>query len=164
GDAASHESGHAFGLNHQSQWSGSTLTAENYAGPGDGTAPIMGYSYSATRSLWWDGTSDVSSTTYQDDMAVIAGSTHGLRYRTNAWSATSTSAAAALTVDSTGNVSGWGIIEKMSDLDYFTFTTGAGNLSLTVNVPSNYNTLDAKLELLDANGNVLATADPSTTF
>jgi hypothetical protein len=164
GDAASHEAGHAFGLQHQAQWSGSTLTTDYYAGPGDGTAPIMGYSYNATRSLWWYGTSDVSPTSYQDDMAVIASSVNGFGYRTNTWSGTSTTTAAALGVDSSGNVSGSGVIEKMSDLDYFTFNTGAGNISLTVSVPSGYNTLDAKLELLDANGNVVATADPSDSF
>jgi hypothetical protein len=164
GDAASHEAGHAFGLQHQAQWSGSTLTTDYYAGSGDGTAPIMGYSYNATRSLWWYGTSDVSSTSYQDDMAVIASSTNGFGYRTNTWSGSSTTTAAALSEDSSGNVSGSGIIEKMSDLDYFTFNTGAGNISLSVSVPPGYNTLDAKLELFDANGNVVATADPSDSF
>src|SRR5262245_7773688 len=59
GDAASHEAGHAFGLQHQSVWSGTTLTGEYYGGPGDGTAPLMGYSYSSTLSLWWYGTNDV---------------------------------------------------------------------------------------------------------
>src|SRR5262249_43350714 len=80
------------------------------------------------------------------------------------WSGTSMTTAAALTVDGAGNISGSGIIEHMSDLDYFTFNTGAGAISLSVSVPSGYNTLDAKLELLDANGNILATADPSDSF
>lgn len=78
GDAASHEAGHAFGLKHQSAYSGTTLTASYQSGPGDGTAPLMGNSYSASRSLWWYGLT-TSSTTYQDDMAVIASSTNGLR-------------------------------------------------------------------------------------
>src|SRR6476646_2588993 len=44
GDAVSHEVGHSLGLQHQSQYSdtGAKL-AEYYAGPGDGTAPIMGH-------------------------------------------------------------------------------------------------------------------------
>jgi hypothetical protein len=164
GDAASHEAGHAFGLQHQATWSGTTLATDYYAGPGDGTAPIMGYSYNTARSMWWYGTNDVTSTTMQDDMAVIASATNGFGFRPNSWSGTSLTTAGALTVDGSGNISGSGIIEHMSDLDYFTFTTGAGALSLTVNVPSGYNTLDAKLELLDANGNVLATAYPNASF
>jgi hypothetical protein len=164
GDAAAHEAGHEFGLQHQATWTGTTLTTDYYAGPGDGTAPIMGYSYNATRSLWWYGTNDVTSTTIQDDMAVIASATNGFGYRVNTWSGTSLTTAAALPIDSSGNVSGSGIIEHMSDLDYFTFNTGAGAISLTVNVPSGYNTLDAMLELLDSNGNVLAIADPSNSF
>src|SRR5215831_8994440 len=47
-DASSHEAGHSFGLYHQSQYNSSgQLIAEYYTGPGDGTAPIMGDSYSA---------------------------------------------------------------------------------------------------------------------
>ena len=46
-----------FGLQHEQQWNGSTLASEYYYGPGDGTAPIMGDSYGAARSLWWYGTS-----------------------------------------------------------------------------------------------------------
>ena len=42
-DAASHEAGHGFGLNHQSQYNASgSKVAEYYAGPGDGTAPPDG--------------------------------------------------------------------------------------------------------------------------
>jgi hypothetical protein len=164
GDAAAHEAGHEFGLQHQATWSGTTLTTDYYAGLGDGTAPIMGYSYNATRSMWWYGTNDVSSATMQDDMAVIGSAANGFGYRINTWSGTSLTTAAALPVDANGNVSGSGIIEHMSDLDYFKFNTGAGAISLTVNVPSGYNTLDPKLELLDASGNVLAIADGNASF
>ena len=73
--ATAHEAGHEFGLNHQSTWSGTTLTAEYNPGNSP-TAPIMGNSYSAERGIWWNGTSDVSSTTMQDDMAVISNSTN----------------------------------------------------------------------------------------
>ena len=125
GDAAAHEAGHEFGLQHQATWSGATLTTDYYAGPADGTAPIMGYSYNATRAMWWYGTNDVSPTTMQDDMAVIASASNGFGYRINTWSGTSLTTAAALPVDANGNVGGSGIIEHMSDLDYFTFNTGA---------------------------------------
>src|SRR5262249_6768402 len=44
------------------------------------------------------------------------------------------------------------------------FTTGAGTVTLTVSVPTPYNNLDARLELRDANGTVLASTDPSDSY
>jgi hypothetical protein len=162
-DASSHESGHGFGLQHQSQWSGSTKTAEYYSGPGDGTAPLMGNSYSATRSLWWYGTSSTSATSFQNDPAVIARTANGFGFRTDDHGNTAATAT-PLTVAGTGAVSGSGVIEQMTDLDYFSFSTAAGTITLTVDVAEPYRNLDARLELRDATGNLLASADPSTTF
>src|SRR5262249_44133799 len=79
GEASSHESGHTMGLQHPSAYSGTTKTAEYQQGPGDGTAPIMGNSYNAQRGMWWYGLSSVSSTTYQDDMAVIGSNSFGFK-------------------------------------------------------------------------------------
>ncbi|HLQ46015.1 MAG TPA: fibronectin type III domain-containing protein, partial [Planctomycetaceae bacterium] len=160
-EATSHEAGHAFGLQHQSQYSGTTKVNEYYAGPGDGTAPIMGNSYSATRGLWWDGTS-TSSTTIQDDMAVISRSANGFGYRADDHGNTA-STATALTV-SGGQFSGSGIITTTGDVDYFSFNTSAGSITINVDVLANVNDLDAKLQLFDANGGLLQTSDPSTSF
>jgi hypothetical protein len=162
-DACSHEAGHEFGLNHQSQYTGSTLTYEYSYGPGDDTAPIMGASYYSTRSLWWYGTSDVSSTTYQNDMDVIASAANGFGYRPQAIG-NSVATATPLTVDGTGAVSASGVIEHMTDLNYYSFTTGSGTITLNVNVPTPYNNLDARMELLDASGNLVASDDPSTSY
>src|SRR5262249_3593850 len=71
--ATAHESGHTMGLWHQSYWSGTTLVYEYQPGPGDGTGPIMGGGSSASRAMWWYGTSNLGSTFYQDDMQVISG-------------------------------------------------------------------------------------------
>ena len=162
GEASSHEAGHAFGLRHQSQWSGTTKLADYYGGPGDGTAPVMGNSYSATRGLWWYGTS-TSSTTFQDDLAVLARGTNGFGYRADDHG-NAAATATPLTVSGTGAVSGAGVIEQMTDVDTFSFSTAAGSLSLTVTVPAPYNNLDARLELRDAAGTVVAAADPDTSF
>ena len=60
-------------------YSGTTLT--NQYNPGTAAvAPIMGMAYSSTRGVWWYGPSG-SSTHFQDDMAVIAGTTNGFGYR-----------------------------------------------------------------------------------
>jgi hypothetical protein len=161
-DAAAHEAGHAFGLVHQSAYSGSTQTAAYQSGPGDGTAPLMGNSYSASRSLWWYGQSDVSSTTYQNDMDVIASSTNGFGYRTDDFGGTASTAASLDT--SSGSFSQSGVIEKMTDTDAFSFTTGAGNVSLKVDVQDGINNLDPVLELRDAQWNLVSSAHDTSGF
>lgn len=163
GEAVSHESGHGFGLQHQSLYSGTTKTQEYYAGPGDGRAPIMGNSYSATRGLWWNGTSSVSSSTIQDDMAVIASATNGFGYRADDFGNTAASAT-PLTV-SGNSVSATGLIGTTADKDFFSFSTGAGQVTLTVTPPAGYGNLDARLELWDSAGTtLLASADSTTGF
>jgi hypothetical protein len=116
-DAAAHEAGHAFGLDHQSEYAGETLVTAYSSGPGDDTAPLMGLSYVATRSLWWYGTSRESPTTFQNDMEVIASSANGFGYRADDHGDTA-EAPTALTVSSSGAFSASGVIEKMTDLDY----------------------------------------------
>ena len=160
-EAVSHETGHAFGLQHQAKYDGSGNLVESYStGTGDGRAPLMGSSYVATRGLWWNGTT-FSSTTYQDDMSVIARSTNGFGYRADDHgnsAVTSTS----LIVSGT-QLSGSGVITTTSDVDYFAFTTGAGQITITVGVPQ-FNNLDARLELRSSTGALIASAAPSGSF
>ncbi len=155
-EASSHEAGHGFGLQHQSQYDAQgNLVAEYYGGPGDGRAPIMGSSYYTTRGLWWYGTS-IGPNSYQDDMAVLSNTTNGFGYR-----ADDHQAPAALSV-SGREVSGSGIIERISDQDSFTFTAAAGEMNLSVDVFSGVGNLNARLELRDALGNLLVANDPAT--
>ena len=161
GEAVSHEAGHSFGLQHQSSYTGTQRTAEYYAGPGDGRAPIMGLSYYTTRGLWWNGTS-TSSTNIQDDLTVIARSTNGFGYRADDH-ADQIGSATALAI-SAGQLSAAGIIGRTDDQDYFSFETEAGQVSLQVQVPSGINNLDATLQLRDAVGTVIAAAAPTNQF
>jgi hypothetical protein len=159
GDAVSHESGHGFGLEHQSVYSGTTKTAEYFTGPGDGTAPLMGDSYAARRSLWWYGQSSSSSTTMQDDMAVISGPANGFGYRPDTDAGTVTPLA-----QSGAQVSATGLIITTSDVDYYGFSSGAGVVSFTVTVPTDVSNLAPMVELLSANGStIIASAGPSAT-
>ena len=161
-NAVSHEAGHAFGLNHQSLYdSNGNLVQAYYTGPGNGTAPLMGSSYSAARSLWWYGTS-TSATTYQDDMAVLSGPTNGFGYRPDDHG--NTTASATPLVVAGNQLSGAGIVGTNSDADYFSFTTDTGLVTLSVNVPADIANLDSRLELRDASGAVIATAAPTTSL
>jgi len=155
-EAAAHEAGHGFGLEHQSQYdSRGHVVEEYYAGDGD-VAPLMGNSYDATRGLWWNGTT-TSPTTRQDDMAVLAGTNNGFGYRVDDHANTIGSADALRVVADA--VSGSGVIEKTSDADYFSFTTGAGMVNFSIDTAAIGPMLDLKAELIKSDGTVVATAD-----
>jgi hypothetical protein len=159
-EAASHESGHAFGLQHQSTYSRTRKTAEYNPGT-SALAPIMGNSYSAQRSTWWYGQT-TSSRTYQDDMAVISRGANGFGYRADDF-ANQIAGAAALSRNGS-QVSASGLIGTNGDRDYFRFATGGGTVNLTVNVADVGPNLDAKLELFNANGTLLASATPTNVL
>jgi fibronectin type 3 domain-containing protein len=160
GDVASHEAGHSFGLQHQSLFdaAGNKLE-EYYAGPGDGRAPIMGVSYSASRSLWWNGPSSPGADIIQDDMAVISRFENDFGYRPDDHGNT-IAQATELTLSGV-DVSGQGVITQTSDKDYFSFVTGEGTISMSVSVATIYANLDTTLDLYDANGTLLLALDPS---
>jgi hypothetical protein len=152
-DAISHEAGHAYGLSHQSVWDNSGNLVEEY-NPGDlSRAPLMGDSYAAQRSVWWLGPNDKSATDIQDDMAIIGGAANGFGFRPDDLGE---SPGAAAPLDVAGQfVHGAGIIGTMDDLDYWWFNTDPGTVVLQVTVPAGIANLDAKLELVDASGNVI---------
>ena len=172
GEAASHEPGHLFGLNHQSTYSGRVKTAEysfgNYPGTGPGagagySSPTMGNSYYADRGMWWKGQSSQGSTVIQDDMSVLGSKNFGYRL---ALSNTSISTAAAATVVQ-GNLSGSGIIRTMSDQNFYSFSTPGGPATINMNAARYINSsgsaitignLDSKLELFSSSGSLVATA------
>jgi hypothetical protein len=68
--AAAHENGHGLNLDHQSAYTGTTLTDPYDRGDG-ATGPIMGAPYGADRGQWRIGPTPTSSTTIQNDVRVI---------------------------------------------------------------------------------------------
>jgi Ca2+-binding RTX toxin-like protein len=108
----------------------------------------MGNNLSTDRTTWSNGTRDVGQTTstlvYQDDMAIIAG--HSFGYRPDDHGGGYATATALARAGS--QLSGAGILETTADRDYFSFTTGGGAVSLTVNVAAvGANLSDVKLQL-----------------
>jgi hypothetical protein len=166
--AGSHEAGHMFGLQHQSVYDAAGNKTSEYStglGAADGTGPVMGVGYGVTRTLWWVGQNSTSATTIQDDMAVIANNVNGFGFRkddhgNSAASATELKAKAG----KTAKVAQRGLIGQMNDTDWFTFDAKAGPASFTVNVPAPFNNLDAKVQLRNGAGKVIATANPGNAF
>lgn len=169
-EATAHEAGHGFGLVHQSDWvSGSKINEYSYGTytyhpelPGiqqprePGTkSPIMGNSYFADRGLWWKGTSSDGSTLIQDDLSILADNSFG--YRPDGPN-NSFATATPLTIDGSGYLRGQGVIEQMTDKDYFSFNSTGGLSSFVVDVAPFGAMLDASLALYDSNGNLITQA------
>jgi hypothetical protein len=162
-DAISHEAGHAFGLDHQSSYDAQGRKLREYStGPGDGRAPLMGNSYNAARSLWWNGPNAVSSTTMQDDVAILAGWRNGFGFRADDYGNTASTAAPLTAVGGAVTVSG--VITKLDDLDSFSLNSVGGTATFTVTPPANIANLDARIELRSGDGaTIIASSDPSGT-
>ncbi|MDP5293281.1 Ig-like domain-containing protein [Oceanimonas sp. CHS3-5] len=174
-EAATHEFGHNLGLSHDG-----TSTQGYYGGHGTGYVswgPIMGVGYYAQVTQWSQGEySDANNT--QDDIQIIG---NKLAMRTDDHG-NDLASATPLVADAGGNIQSTspeidpgnlmpankGVIETRTDRDLFWFETGAGNVSLTVTPgwDSFYNdnrrgaNLDIQASLYDAQGNLVASADP----
>lgn len=157
-EATAHEAGHLFGLVHQSTYDSSGNKLEEYSHGTADKAPIMGFSYYSLRGLWWSGTSSDGPTSMQSDLSIISGTTNGFGYRPDDHAGTMAGADLLDVVGGT-TLHGAGVIEKMTDVDYFRFTSAGGEVDLRANVAALGPMLDLALSLQDAAGNVVAAAD-----
>jgi len=156
-EAISHEVGHTLGLYHD----GRTSPSEGYYyghGSGEtGWAPIMGVGYYQNLTQWSKGQYLAANNT-EDDLAIIT-TANGFGYRVDDTGDT-LGTAKALTVSVTA-VSASGIIERNTDVDFFSFTTGDGGISLTVTPSGRGPNLDILAELYNASGVLVASSNPA---
>ena len=152
GEAASHEIGHTFGLGHD----GRNNPSEGYfAGHGD-WAPIMGVGYNKTITQWSRGEYN-SANNLEDDLAKISGSTYNVGYRNDDHgNATS----AATSIPASNNVGRSGIIERTSDVDFFSFNSGSGTINLNINTVYRHPDLDIIIRLYNSSGALIGTYNP----
>lgn len=122
GNLSSHEAGHGFGLTHQSVFDENGVKTGEY-NPGDSSwTPLMGLSASNSTivTTWHYGPSSYGATIFQDDMAMLAGTTNGFGYRSDDHA---DSIATPTTLSTDGSTwSGAGLIETNDDVDVFSFT------------------------------------------
>ena len=158
-EAISHEVGHALGLLHHSRYDNTGNQTEAYhsgGGKGDtGWAPIMGSAYNKNLTTWRKGSNSNGSS--QDDLAIIASSNNGFGYRADDHGNTH-DLATVLSGNTTLNAQG--IISQISDVDVFSFTTGAGEVSFDVDVAPVGANLDVIAELWDGDS-LLVKSNPS---
>jgi PKD repeat protein len=156
-EAISHEAGHNMGLGHDGYSGGGY-----YSGHGSGAtgwAPIMGVGYYQALVQWSKG-EYATADNVQDDYAVMA--TNGLPLRPDDHGDTLATASALSGVTSNGltSFSAEGVIERPSDVDVFSFGSAAGTVVLSVSPAARSANLDLLIELRNASGALLASANP----
>ncbi len=144
----SHEAGHSFGLRHIS---GVYDISQRWQG-------IMNPSVFGFEDAYWlTATNELG--TVQDDMAVLASATNGFGYRADDHGSTIPGASSLAFNGSL--YSGRGIVGTNSDVDLWALPVVTGeSFRVSLDGAALGQNLDAVLELLDENGQLLVTADP----
>jgi hypothetical protein len=157
-EAISHEVGHTVGLSHDGRTSPSEGYYQGHGSGATGWAPIMGVGYYRELTQWSRGEYPNANQT-QDDLAIMT-TNYGFGYRPDDHGNTRSTASSA-TVNG-ANLTASGVIERRTDVDYFKFTAGAGNVSISISPFERGPNLDILAELYDAAGTLITSSNPST--
>lgn len=155
-----HEAGHAFGLRHQRTFNSDGSLLSEYNGGDDRRAPIMGAAALAQRGVWWFGPSE-SPDSIQDDVATLARDANGFGYRIDEVGNTIQT---ARPLSPSGNGASYSsIITTIQDVDVYSFDQlGAGSASVQVLGPAVGALLDAGFDILNAQGQIIASIDTAS--
>jgi Ca2+-binding RTX toxin-like protein len=148
---ASHEIGHSLGLNHDGQVDSNPLDAIDdsksyHSGFGSGDTSwgaLMGAPFGKNLTQWSKGDYQYANN-QEDDLAIIT-TRNGFGYRADDYGDTN-GTATSLIADTNGKIGAFGIIERNTDKDVFSFSTGTGNIFLNIAAAS-------RSYLSDSNGN-----------
>jgi len=157
-EAISHEVGHNLGLQHDGG-----ISTSYYGGHGTGVtgwAPIMGTGYNRALVQWSKG-EYAGANNVQDDLQVMQNTGAPLRADDHG---NTIGAATVLAGTASGGISSYamqGVIERGTDVDQFAFAAGAGTVTVTLAPALRSPNLDALIELRNASGTVLASANPT---
>ncbi len=157
-EAVSHEVGHNLGLSHDGVING----AAYYTGHGSGAtgwAPIMGVGYYQALVQWSRGEYPNANNT-EDDVVRIQQFGAPLRTDDHGNSQAAASPLTASTAAGVTALSGDGVVGSRTDVDYFSFSSGPGTITLNISPAARSANLDLSAELYDANGVLLAASNP----
>jgi autotransporter-associated beta strand protein len=154
GEAISHETGHTLSLNHDGKDLNGVHT-EYYSGQGN-WAPIMGVGYYEPISQWSRG-EYANANNLQDDLTAML--SRGISYRSDDHGNTNATATPLVGILFSTN----GVIERTNDLDFFSFQTGAGKVSLTATPWALGPNLHLYLSLYDGTGTLITSTNSTDT-
>lgn len=157
-EATSHEIGHTLSLRHDGRISPSEGYYQGHSSGEVGWAPIMGVGYYKLLVQWSKG-EYLSANNTEDDLSRIT-TLNGFGYRAD--QVGDSIATATPLSGSSGARSASGILETSADVDVFGFGTVGGSCSFTAMGDATSQDLDILLEVLDASGSVIASANPDT--
>ena len=161
-EAVSHEAGHNLGLLHDGINNGATY----YQGHGSGAtgwAPIMGVGYFQQLVQWSKGEYS-NANNQEDDIQIIQDNGALLLDDDHGNDQSSATALDVITSSSTVSLSGNGLIERRTDIDFFSFTSGEGDISINVNPVQLSPNLDILVELYDFSGILIASSNPADSL
>lgn len=156
-EAASHEAGHSLGLSHDG-----TGTLAYYGGQGSGVTswgPIMGASYNPNVTQWSKG-EYANANNLEDDLAKIT-TQNGFGYLSDDYGSTQASAFSLLPQGSAVVSATYGIVERNTDADYFSFWSNAAAIALNVNPTPLGPNLAVRADLYSSAGTLLTTVNPA---
>ena len=157
----SHELGHTLGLHHDNNGSSfGYYTGHGGSGP-TSWCPIMGSSGIRQVTQWSMG-EYLGSTQGEDDLAIISAKgnyTNNFGYVTD--EAGDTPVAAAPIAGGGSSFSRSGVITTKDDIDFYSFITSGGPVTITATPASPSPNLDIALELQNSGGAVLASSNPA---
>ncbi len=160
-DAIAHEAGHNMGLGHDG-----TSSSGYYTGHGSGAtgwAPIMGVGYYQQLVQWSKGEYAGANNT-QDDYVVMQNTGLPLRLDDHGNAIAAATAMPSSTANGVTTFSGSGVIERQSDVDFFSFAAGAGSVTVNVSPAPRGPMLDALATLRNSAGSILATSNPTESL
>ncbi|MBI1830674.1 MAG: pre-peptidase C-terminal domain-containing protein, partial [Planctomycetes bacterium] len=154
-EASSHEVGHSLALSHDG-----TATLGYYGGQGTGITswgPIMGASYNPNVTQWSKG-EYAGANNKEDDLSMIT-TQNGFTYRSDDYGNAQASAFTLLASGTSVVNSTYGIIERNTDSDWFSFYANAGAVSLKVDPLNLGPNLAVQADLYNASGTPLTSVN-----
>ncbi len=154
-EAISHEVGHTLGLSHDG-----TSSAEYYSG-NEVWAPIMGTGYTSPLVQWSKGEYPDANNP-QDDLNIITTS-NGFSYRADDHG-NSKETATALSASGSHFI-GSGIVERNTDVDFFSFTVSSSSTaSIVLKSGGRDANLDILAKLYTSTGSLIVSSNPLTSL
>ncbi len=157
-EAVTHEVGHNLGLSHDG-----TSSLGYYRGHGTGAtgwAPIMGVGYSKELVQFSKG-DYLDANNKEDDFLVMQN--NGVTFAADDFGNTIATARALSPTDLNGQSAYTinGLVETPTDADVFTFSAGAGTVTINATPFERSPNLDILIQLLDSKGVVIAQSNPA---